>query len=106
MNPFQNYQKFTAKYLHTDTVLKAFIANAFVTALIAIFTVEARRMLEQYETDMEESAKGFVSFLIGLAVGFVTLCLMWVLFNFGGGMVTINRGMHTITPLFQVAAKA
>jgi len=107
-NPFKNYQKFTAKHFHTDTVFKAFIANAFVTALIAIFTVEARRMAEEYgdESNLKtETTKGLASFGIGLAVGLVTFCLMWLLFNFGGGMVTINRGMHTITPLFTIAAK-
>ena len=104
MSPFKSYQQFAANYFHTDTVFKAFIANAFVTSLIAIFTIEARRMLEQYRKDeFSESLKGFISFAIGLFTGLVTYMLMWIIFNYGGGMVTINRGMHTVTPLLTVA---
>lgn len=103
-NPFKSYQQFTANYFHTDTVFKAFIANAFVTAIIAIFTVESRRMLEQYrKDDFTESLKSVISFVIGLTIGLIVYLLMWLVFNFGGGMVTINRGMHKITPLFNVA---
>jgi hypothetical protein len=104
MSLFVKYQHFAAKYFHTDTVFKAFITNAFITALIAIFTVETRQMLERYrKDDYSESLKGFISFAVGLFTGLVVYLLMWVIFNYGGGMVTINRGKHTVTPLTTIA---
>lgn len=104
MNAWKSYQLFSAKWFHTNSVIKAFIANAFVTAVIAIATVEIHRELhKESNEENNEIRKGFLSFLSAFVAGMITYVFMWLVFNFGGGMVTINRKLERVTPLFKIA---
>lgn len=106
MNVFNNYQQFSTIF-HTTTVFRAILVNSFVMSLIAIMAIEIRKAFTESEKEshvkMDERIKGFISFCLTFVAGIIAYLLMYFIFNYGGGMVTINRNNNIVTPLFAIA---
>ena len=89
------------KSFYATTVLKAFILNAISVALIATFAVEIRRELDDVKgqfymfinpffagNTMTERQKAIVVALASFLGAILVYHIMYVVFGFGGGMLT------------------
>jgi hypothetical protein len=89
------------KSFYATTVLKAFILNAIAVALIATFAVEIRRELDDVKSQfylfinpffagsaMTERQKAVVVALASFLGAILVYHIMYVVFGFGGGMLT------------------
>ena len=82
-------------HLRTNTVGKAFILNAIATALIAFVAVETRFLLEKNENITNEALCITItlcsSLCSSLFAALVIYSILFVLFNFGGGMMATGE---------------
>ena len=91
------------KSFYATTVLRAFILNAIAVALIATFAVEIRRELDDVKGQfylfvnpffdggaMTERQKAVVVALASFIGAILVYHIMYVVFGFGGGMLTNN----------------
>ena len=91
------------KGFRSTNVLKAFLLNALTSATISVIIIELRLSLdEQYGwfhtidnywfsggmAFMTKPQKMVVTFIIGFLASFTVYNFFYVLFNFGGGMLT------------------
>lgn len=89
------------KSFYATTVLKAFVLNAIAVALIATFAVEIRRELDDVKgqfylfinpffagSAMTERQKAIVVALASFLGAILVYHIMYVVFGFGGGMLT------------------
>jgi len=70
-----------------NTVGKAFFLNALATALIAWVTVEIRFLIEENSQIENEALCIFITLFSGFAAALLIFGILFVLFNFGGGMM-------------------
>ncbi len=68
------------------TIPKAFLLNAMATGMIALIAVETRAQLDKHK--LTESTKVIINLGTTLLSALITYWTMYVLFNFGGGMLT------------------
>ena len=103
------------KNFGTTSIMKAFILNALAVSLISTFTVETRKKLNNndskfykffsviFQADLDEhgklseSKKTFVVSFISLLSAILIYLIMFVIFGFGGGMLTYKKNI----PLFR-----
>lgn len=78
-------------HLRTNTVGKAFILNAIATALIAFVAVETRFLLEKNENITNEALCITITLCSSLFAALVIYSILFVLFNFGGGMMATGE---------------
>jgi len=78
------------------TFLKAFILNALVAAVIAALTIETRLHLDTQgalwadsKETLAETTKLGVTLLTSFVIAFVVYHLMYLIFEYGGGMLTV-----------------
>ena len=90
-----------------DSYFKAFLLNAIATALIATFAIELRLQLNEEhgniyyyfnyilsETQIYEYQKLIIVFIITFLVAILVYQTMYILFEFGGGMmINDNEGL-------------
>jgi len=80
------------KGLRATSIFRAFILNAICIAIIAVFTVEIKDVIDQYENNIHsKSLRVFILFLLSLLVAIMSYGFMWMLFGFGGGMITSTK---------------
>lgn len=72
----------------STTIHKAFLLNAIAAAIIAVTAIEMKLLLDR--KDVSSSVSIPVTILVTFASALFTYYLMWVLFNFGGGMIVGN----------------
>lgn len=93
----KTFSKFLNKWtplvpgFRSTTIFRAFVLNAVSGALIAtiaIFTKSALDNSKVFENSKDnQSLKAFLTFLAALISAFVTYCILYILFHFGGGMI-------------------
>jgi hypothetical protein len=98
-----NIFPFTTNFL-SDSYFNAFILNALVTALIAAIAIELRMQLNDKESSIYYFfntiiyGRGLhiyetflIEFFITFIIAFLVYQMMYVMFNFGGGMMIENN---------------
>lgn len=88
------------KDFKSSSLFNAFVLNAIVGALIAAFAVEFRLKLDKKDSDvyiffnkllsgeeLHEYQAFIIEFFITLVVAFLVYQLMYLIFDFGGGML-------------------
>ena len=90
------------------SIFKAFLINAFITALIATLIVKIRRDLDDHHTGIfrffdkvvslfdpdplrSDTRKLFYTFLTGFLLSLILYNVLFILIGFGGGMLTNKR---------------
>ena len=75
------------KHFRATTVGKAFVLNAIAGTIITIFAVELKFYLRDHE-DLNFSSKFVIGILGTFLAAFITYLILFVIFNYGGGMLT------------------
>lgn len=75
----------------STNINRAFLLNAFSTALIAIVTIEAKNLLDRNEISESQIARTFLAFLSGFLSALVIYWVLYFLFGFGGGMLAPSQ---------------
>ena len=80
------------KGVRATSILRAFILNAICIAIIAVFTVEVKDVIDEYEKNIRyKSLRVFILFLLSLMIALMSYGVMWILFGFGGGMIASTK---------------
>lgn len=87
----------TSKFRAT-TIPKTFIINAIVIAIIATVGIETKSFMNRKITktnsdnyELSEVSKAFITLGSTFLAGLITYTIMYILFNFGGGMLAPNK---------------
>lgn len=72
------------------TITKAFFLNSIATGAIAMIAVETRMQLDRH-TDYSERNKVIINLVTTVVSALLTYWLMYLIFNFGGGMLTNGK---------------
>ena len=77
------------------TIPKAFLLNAIVISVIATIAIEVRFALDKDTSkNLTEAGKGGIIFITTFIGGLLTYSIMYILFNYGSGML----GSKNLTP--------
>jgi len=84
------------KNFHPDSISKAFILNAFVSAIIAALTIEARLYLNRnnkYKNIMglQDRQKMVIVMVLSFLIGLLVFTFMFYISGFGSGMLCYNN---------------
>ena len=74
--------------LRSTTIHKAFFLNAIAATIIAVTAIEMKLLLDRNDVGTAVSIP--ITILVTFFSAIFTYYLMWVLFNFGGGMIVGN----------------
>ena len=83
--------------LKPTTIIKAFILNAILTAIITAFTIETRRILDENQytkTIPDRPNKLLYTIIISMVISFITYILCRHLLGLGGGMIGPKNTPH------------
>lgn len=102
-------QKFSLPFIsnfRSTTLTKAFILNAFVTALITIFAIELRRLFDNEKSVIYGYVNNWygskslsniqivnVVFVATFFAAVLVYIMMYVIFHYGGGLLTQDGTM-------------
>jgi hypothetical protein len=84
--------------LRPTTILKAFLLNAILTAVVTALTIETRRILdeEKYTKNLPDRPhKLIATILISITIGFIAYNVCRLLFGLGGGMIGPKNAPNT-----------
>lgn len=75
------------KHFRATTVGKAFLLNAIASTIITVFAVELKFYLKDHK-DLDIKGKWIIGILGTFLAALITYLILFVVFNFGGGMLT------------------
>ena len=88
--------------LLATSVMKAFVVGSVTTAIATLATVEVRLKLEGEDfKDWSEMKKIAITLGASLTITLFTYLLMYVLFGYGGGMVSVLHKENRVPNLFE-----
>lgn len=73
------------------TILKAFIINALLGAIITAFTIEVRKIIDEHEYIKyfpDRPHKLFFTTIVSFLIAFTTFTIFRFIFGAGGGMLS------------------
>lgn len=81
------------KGFRADSYWKAFILGSLVASLVAVGAVETRQIIEKEDNmkNKPEYVKGLVTFGVAFLLAMIVYSLMYILFEYGGGMLVRNK---------------
>lgn len=85
------------KNFRATTIPKAFIINAIVISVIATVGIETKSFLNRKinqnkdSFQISEGAKAIITLASTFLAGLITYTVMYILFNYGGGMLASNK---------------
>ena len=75
------------KHFRATTIGKAFLLNAIATTIITLFSIELKFYLKDHK-DLDHSSKWIIGILGTLLASLVTFFILFIVFNYGGGMLS------------------
>jgi hypothetical protein len=84
------------KHFHSTSIWKAFILNAMAASLTIFIAITVKSYLDKYDIEKEGDTSGLTIYksIVTLLVTFFTALLsyfiMYLLFGFGGGMLSLS----------------
>lgn len=87
------------KNFHPNSISKAFILNALVSAIIAALTIEARLYLNHKDRDkrilgLHERQKMLIVIILSFLIGLLVFTFMFYISGFGSGMMCYQNECH------------
>jgi threonine/homoserine/homoserine lactone efflux protein len=74
-----------------NTFRKAFILNAISAALISVFAIVFTNFIDEHSTDTSNVVSLIIVFVSTFAFAMITYVLLYIIFGFGGGMISSKK---------------